>query len=1165
MFNFSHLVGLNDPTSIECAYRGFSNIIAQGKVIARNEFITSQSIKINKFGVFESHDALMDYIASISMAERTFHEVIIGSAPQKIKLDIDMSPQLMYKYSKLGSMAGPKSGFNSEIFNNIRDLVLSRLATGHIIFDDIAANVVATIIRASISCAMLIFGEELNISDFAICTSSDSTKWSFHIIITSYYIPNHLYAKLFMNNLRDYINPVLHEAIDWGVNAKIQNFRLIGCHKHAPSGRAPRTKVLIGGGSDIDTLITYLDSCVGPFDIKGIEPDINKVAERERQVHSTADISEEDEEIEESIQKILEECRDACPEYDAFEYLGYVNGDNGAIFINFKRVDDHNCSICNRTHTNDARTMSWAAFPNGMVRQLCAHNPDKRLGITLRVPNKIKVASVVESDKEHKFTEYMERSEANFTMVVNEFAPNRTPIPDIREQINEPLSDGSYIFGHTLVVDSGMSTGKTQKLRRTMGAFKRIIYMSHRISFTSSILKEFKEFNFHSYLEEGFKAYDRIIIQYESLHKIRDIIDTFDLLILDEFEQIISCSDNRSAQMQTNSFHSNFETLSAAMRRIRKCIILDATYGMRSEGMLQDKRPGHNTIINSYPSHAGKEMRIYEAERDFVNAIMADVIAGLNVVIATTSKDKGYEIERYLRAAAELEGEDVKILYINGDNSTSPAIKEVLSDVNAHFIHYNVLIYTSTISAGVSFTQIHFSKLYQYCSTMSADVPTAVQMIGRVRDIDEYAVFFKRGGRQVAELTRKECLDYIRDPKIRARAMAKNAKIEDATDDNYVYDKNRMIVEIIADGCGGLTATRDSAGPLILDEDGDSQYNYTNEYLEFRIRQWRHRAFSAANYMPYYLYYITKFGFNKLIIPRSAEPVTKAEVNIKEKAAELRKAAYDLKHAPLIELLPAADVPEGAEGEFAVAEEAVKNLEYEIEGCNMGDQRNALERRLINIWRIIYMRYRGGDINRALKKYYIMRQLNEMSECTLNMYVTILEERLQYNKERMIVKAREHDDSAKVSYSYDTYIEDVYEVVSIENETRINKVLLAFEMLEVIGYDLSGPLRADLVTTANKKHKSTIVAKNANLATFINTNIVQLKVLLARTTTQLTAARKDYSAMSRFINGLLDSIGWNMKTIGRSRAGVDNEVEICVIDDAKWNGVAQMYHHSNKY
>lgn len=61
--------------------------------------------------------------------------------------------------------------------------------------------------------------------------------------------------------------------------------------------------------------------------------------------------------------------------------------------------------------------------------------------------------------------------------------------------------------------------------------------------------------------------------------------------------------------------------------------------------------------------------------------------------------------------------------------------REHFGNVNLHWAQYDVLIYTPTVSAGISFEQQHFTKIFGYFVDLSCPAETCQQMIGRIRSV----------------------------------------------------------------------------------------------------------------------------------------------------------------------------------------------------------------------------------------------------------------------------------------------------------------------------------------------------------------------------------------------------------------------------------------------
>ena len=97
----------------------------------------------------------------------------------------------------------------------------------------------------------------------------------------------------------------------------------------------------------------------------------------------------------------------------------------------------------------------------------------------------------------------------------------------------------------TLSILSPYGTGKSQLLHKIFDkkSYKRILWISYRITLTDDISGNFKEFS--SYLDHKYRD-DKLIIQLESLLNLdtdlfeEDIVPSYDLIIMDEVESILN-------------------------------------------------------------------------------------------------------------------------------------------------------------------------------------------------------------------------------------------------------------------------------------------------------------------------------------------------------------------------------------------------------------------------------------------------------------------------------------------------------------------------------------------------------------------------------------------------------------------------------------------------
>jgi len=128
------------------------------------------------------------------------------------------------------------------------------------------------------------------------------------------------------------------------------------------------------------------------------------------------------------------------------------------------------------------------------------------------------------------------------------------------------------------------------------------------------------------------------------------------------------------------------------------------------------------------------------------------------------------------------------------------------NDVNKVWANVDILIYTSTISAGCSFELLHFTCVFGNFSSMSTDYKTAIQMMGHVRNIltREYHIFINSWAHDLPihkEEVEKSIVDKFRalsgccDPLV-LRLFSVNAKIDFIQKDLFHYTHVNNLVHL---------------------------------------------------------------------------------------------------------------------------------------------------------------------------------------------------------------------------------------------------------------------------------------------------------------------------------------------------------------------------------
>lgn len=311
----------------------------------------------------------------------------------------------------------------------------------------------------------------------------------------------------------------------------------------------------------------------------------------------------------------------------------------------------------------------------------------------------------------------------------------------------------------TLVVHSHMGTGKTAQLTGTASHkitslvkdYARILVLSARRTYAAFVFAEFQReghTDFQNYLDvKGrLSGHARLVLQMESLHRLAEDYTPYNLVIMDESESLL-------AQMHSVGTHGlhhrdNYEILQRVVHEADKVIALDAFLTNRTLDFLEILRAGRPAILiknqyQPYDRHATECVTLSGANimpnvRKMHSQILEHARGGRRIVYICSSKEKGYTM------LEELEKAGISVIFHCGDDTREK--KDLLLDVRAAWREYQVVIYTSTITVGVSYSdipeEVEFDELYLYASAGCALPRDIAQALLRVRKIKTNHLWF---------------------------------------------------------------------------------------------------------------------------------------------------------------------------------------------------------------------------------------------------------------------------------------------------------------------------------------------------------------------------------------------------------------------------------------
>lgn len=671
----------------------------------------------NTFLYFDSY---FDYASwfRTNPKSRCLHEVILGPQPQKLKFDIDAEMAELDQCISDEVIEEYMDSLEQEQFEQWDELPPAERKIEyyfkHFLF--YLESILMECFETS-----RIFALEID-PRFAYSDSSDEFKFSRHVVCRNYCVENNVEAAMFTQILCAKMPEYLSRFIDVGVNSSIQNFRLPKCTKLG----SHRVKRVIWGSNE-DMVVTYVPCC----ELICLKPEY---------IHPVQSYSDSDDDELFDTSAVLDVISAANVD-KSHRFTKRV----GNLFL-FKRLHASDCEFCGREHTKD-NTQLVRVSQKGNVYLHCRRSKDKRFLGKIRTevettkaaePESIEAAESIETAKAQVKVAKVERVLAPLPALPEppaEFEVDKYDLPHIK-----PFSLKNH---DALLIKSGMGTGKTKQLiDYILGAPKgcHVVIVSFRRSFTSEIVQRLNEkgLNFVDYRSVTGEIKDsHVVVQFESLHRLKLPIGQKCLVVLDETESVIGQMENRHNQKFTECWEK-FEWL---INHGTKLIAMDAMAGARTFELLKARKSvlmQWNTAVSQLGSKTLKDF-YYAFEATFFDAVYksAENAKVEPIVICSSSKN----VVDILGVKLRQKHSELNIKLYSSDSTA--ADRQDFENVNDAWAGVDILLYTSTVSAGCSFERTRFTKLFGYFTDRSVDYQTAIQMMGRVRDISsgEHHIF----------------------------------------------------------------------------------------------------------------------------------------------------------------------------------------------------------------------------------------------------------------------------------------------------------------------------------------------------------------------------------------------------------------------------------------
>ncbi len=309
------------------------------------------------------------------------------------------------------------------------------------------------------------------------------------------------------------------------------------------------------------------------------------------------------------------------------------------------------------------------------------------------------------------------------------------PKKDMFEIRDKPYTD--------ILLKSHLGTGKSTIIKHLIKKhkFESILVISPRVMFGNSIYSEFLEVEYRFKFYKEIKKEDRIkhdfmVCQLESLTTLKD---KYQLVILDEIESILN-------QFHSSTMTTNIDKISLKFHSIltnaKFVVSADAFIMDRSVDVLNTIRPNKHklyieNIFNPYKRTCFKmgnnSDKLTKCLLNDINKYPKD-----RRVIITGSRPHSDTLHEAIRDTGQTS------LKLN--RFTDDKLSQEIRDVDTMWAKYQNVVYTSTITVGVSYNPAiydkHFDKLFINFSVNGANVRDMFQASLRARILKKNQLFY---------------------------------------------------------------------------------------------------------------------------------------------------------------------------------------------------------------------------------------------------------------------------------------------------------------------------------------------------------------------------------------------------------------------------------------
>lgn len=278
-----------------------------------------------------------------------------------------------------------------------------------------------------------------------------------------------------------------------------------------------------------------------------------------------------------------------------------------------------------------------------------------------------------------------------------------------------------------------MGTGKTVALSKIFaldgGLVKRdatVLMLVYRRTLSTELHSKMHSCGFQNYLDlktsdlYDKKKYPRIICQLDSLDRLCEFefdIPSYDYIVIDEVESVLN---HIQAKTIVQPYHKMIKvclmlqgktSLDAMESNRPSILLLDALYGSKSYLLIKDLGLSQRVLQNNHITFDLQRQFTFSNWKleEWMDMIIADVSAGLNIIVVTLSNAVGQALkDKVMECCEELEDEYTladdcnttvnKVLYYS--SKMDDKRKKDFARINTVWARCRLVIYSPTIESG---------------------------------------------------------------------------------------------------------------------------------------------------------------------------------------------------------------------------------------------------------------------------------------------------------------------------------------------------------------------------------------------------------------------------------------------------------------------------------